>query len=139
MRFSTGFVHRRARRAYTLVEILIVVAVLGIAGALVIPSMSQTGVLRIQAAVRTLVADMTFMQADAMAFQSRRVMVFGRVARFDPDAATWQVVNGDGYTVYAPPAAPVLDEHVGGLQIAMNDTGEMRVGEPHPHRLDDPP
>lgn len=90
-------------RAYTLIELLLAIAILGIAGALVIPSMTQTGVLRVQAAVRTMVADLTFAQSDAMAFQARRVIVFGRIARFDPDAGAWVVAAGNGYTVYAPP------------------------------------
>jgi general secretion pathway protein H len=89
---------------YTLLELLIVVAVLGLAGALVIPSMTQGGILRVQSAVRTLVSDLTFMQADALAYQTRRVMVFGRVARFDVSNGIWEVVEGNGYTVYEPAA-----------------------------------
>jgi len=100
--------HRRGRRlrargAYTLIELLLIVTLLGIAGALVIPSMSSTGVLRIQATVRTLVSDMTFMQADAMAYQSRRVMVFNRVASWNTATSSWEIVEGNGYTVYAIP------------------------------------
>lgn len=91
-------------RGYTLVELLIVVAVLGLAGALVVPSMTQTHVLRIQAAVRTAVADITFMQSDALAYQSRRVMVFGRVARQNASTGEWETVPGNGYTIYGPPA-----------------------------------
>lgn len=108
---AAGGLRRAVRvRGYTLLELLIVVAVLGIAGAMVIPAMAQTGVLRIQAAVRTLVSDITFMQADAMAFQSRRVLVFGRVARFDGATQTWQTAAGQGYTIYAPPpGAATLD------------------------------
>jgi prepilin-type N-terminal cleavage/methylation domain-containing protein len=63
-------------RAFTLVEMLIVVALLGIAGAMVIPAMGSVGVLRIQAAVRNVVSDITFAQADAIAFQQRRAVVF---------------------------------------------------------------
>ncbi len=91
------------RAAYTLIELLLVVAILGLAASMVIPAMGQTGVLRIQSAVRTLVADITFAQADALAFQSRRVIVFGRVAQWDADEAAWTTVEGNGYTIYAPP------------------------------------
>jgi type II secretory pathway pseudopilin PulG len=59
-----------------LIEILVVVAVLGIAGALVIPSMGQTDVLRVQSAVRAVVADISFAQSDAIAYQQRRALVF---------------------------------------------------------------
>lgn len=101
---------RGSRRGYTLLELLIVVAVLGLAGALVIPSMTQGGILRVQAAVRTMVSDLTFMQADALAFQSRRVMVFGQVARFDSSSGTWEVVEGNGYTIFEPaPGATTVD------------------------------
>lgn len=99
-----------ARRGYTLVELLIVVAILGLAGAMVVPSMTQTHVLRIQAAVRTSVADITFMQADALAYQSRRVMVFGQVARRNAETGDWEVGPGSGYTIYAPaPGASSVD------------------------------
>lgn len=66
----------RAARGYTLVELLIVVTVLGIASAMVIPQMGSTDVLRIQAAVRTIVADINFAQSDALARQEGRALIF---------------------------------------------------------------
>lgn len=63
-------------RAYTLIEVLVVVAILGTAAALVVPSMSSAGNLRVQAAVRELVSDITFAQSDAVAYQSRRAIIF---------------------------------------------------------------
>jgi prepilin-type N-terminal cleavage/methylation domain-containing protein len=67
-------VHERC--AYTLIEILIVVVILGIAGALVIPTFGQTEILRIQAAVRTIVSDINLAQSDALARQQQRALVF---------------------------------------------------------------
>jgi prepilin-type N-terminal cleavage/methylation domain-containing protein len=64
------------QRAYTLVELLIVVTVLGIAGAMVIPTFSSTEVLRIQATVRTIVGDINYAQSDALARQQQRAIVF---------------------------------------------------------------
>jgi len=64
------------RRGYTLVEVLVVITVLGLAAAMIVPSMGSTGVLRIQAAARQLVADITFAQSDALAYQARRAIVF---------------------------------------------------------------
>jgi len=93
---------------FTLIEVLLTVVVLGIAGALVIPAMTQTGVLRVQAAVRTLVADITYVQADAIAFQSRRAIWFGKVPRWDSDAGAWAYVDGNGY-VAAEVNGPTLD------------------------------
>ena len=72
-----------ARRAFTLVELLIAVTVMGIAGALVIPSMSQVGALRGQTAVRTIVADITYAQSEALAHQRRYVIVFGQIVESD--------------------------------------------------------
>lgn len=67
---------RSFRRGYTLVEVLIVVTVMGIAGALVIPSMGGAGVLRVQAAVRAVVSDIAFAQSDSLAFQTGRAVLF---------------------------------------------------------------
>lgn len=67
---------RAANRGYTLVEVLVTVAIMGIAGSVVIPSMSGAGILRIQAGVRTVVSDIMFAQMDALAYQESRGVVF---------------------------------------------------------------
>ncbi|MFG0294083.1 MAG: Tfp pilus assembly protein FimT/FimU [Phycisphaerales bacterium JB065] len=92
---------------FTLVEVLVTIAVLSIATVLVIPSMNSTGVLRIQSAVRQTVADITFAQSDAMAYQSRRAIWFGRVP-VDPYATPWEFTEGNGYTL-AEINGPLLD------------------------------
>lgn len=95
------------RAAFTLIELLVTVAVLGIAAALVVPSMNSTNGLRVQAAVRTIIADIAFAQSDAMAYQSRRCIQFGKVAH--PSAgASYTYVTGNGYTL-AEPTGSVLD------------------------------
>jgi prepilin-type N-terminal cleavage/methylation domain-containing protein len=81
------------RDGYTLLELLIVVAILGIAGAMVIPQMGSTDVLRIQAAVRTLVSDINFIQSDALARQQARAIVF------DPPANKYTLVEVPGSTI----------------------------------------
>ncbi|MFN8817561.1 MAG: Tfp pilus assembly protein FimT/FimU [bacterium] len=94
-------------RAFTLIELLVVVALLGIAGAMVIPAMGSVGALRVQAAVRTVVSDLTFAQSDAIAFQERRAVLFdvpGQNYRLvsvvngniDPDAGTLFSPDGPG-------------------------------------------
>ena len=83
----------RTRRGYTLVEILIVVVIMGIAGALVIPSMGATDVLRVQSVVRTIVADINFAQSDGLARQEGRAIVF------DPDANSYALVEVHGSTL----------------------------------------
>lgn len=65
------------RRGYTLIEVLIVVTILGLAGALLVPYLSSKGDFDTQAAVRTLIADINFAQSDALANQGfRRVQFF---------------------------------------------------------------
>ena len=99
-------VRRSIRRGYTLVELLITVALLGLAAAVIVPQFTGTENMRVQAAVRQIIADLTFAQSDALAFQEfRRVHFFEdgsgycivRVDEtdfadeFDPDAADYIV------------------------------------------------
>lgn len=83
------------RRGYTLVEVLIVVTVLGIAGAVAAPAFSQTGVLRVQTALRSIVADISEAQADALAMQQSRAVVF------DAASTSYTIVRVPGTTVDA--------------------------------------
>lgn len=82
---------RRRARAYTLVEVLVVVVILGILGTMVVPTVSPAAELRAQSAVRTLVSDITFAQSDAMAFQRARAVYF------DVENNSYSIleVNGD--------------------------------------------
>lgn len=80
----------RQRKAYTLLEILVVVAILGIAGAMVIPSMGSTSVLQVQSSVRAVVSDITFAQSDALAYQDRRAIVF------DMDTNSYSIFDVNG-------------------------------------------
>ncbi len=77
---------RRVTRAYTLIEMLIVITVLGIAGALLVPHLVYKDSLSTQAAVRMIISDMNFAQSDALANQE-----FRRVHFYD---------NGSGYCIY---------------------------------------
>ncbi|MFK7885090.1 MAG: type II secretion system protein, partial [Phycisphaerales bacterium] len=54
---KTRIANKANRTGYTLIEVLIVVVAMGIAGAVVIPSMGGAHVLKVQAAVRSVVAD----------------------------------------------------------------------------------
>ncbi len=66
----------RNRTGYTLVEVLIVVAILGIASAMIVPHMLSAGTLGVQAAARIIVADILYAQNDAIARQGVRKVVF---------------------------------------------------------------
>jgi prepilin-type N-terminal cleavage/methylation domain-containing protein len=103
---SSRHLYRRGN-GFTLIELLVTVAVLGIAAALVVPSMNSTNGLRVQAAVRTVIADIAFAQSDAMAYQSRRAIQFNKVARAS-STSSYTYVTGNGYTL-AEPTGSVLD------------------------------
>jgi prepilin-type N-terminal cleavage/methylation domain-containing protein len=96
------FVSRGHDRAYTLIELLIVVAILGIAGALLVPQLVGRDSLAVQAAVRLLIADMSFAQSDSLAHQEYR-----RIAFFDNDD------DGlfEGYALYRITQAELSDEY----------------------------
>ena len=64
------------RRAYTLVEMIVVVAVLGIAGMLLVPNLIDRNTFAIQAASRSIVSEMIFAQSDALANQEYRRLQF---------------------------------------------------------------
>lgn len=67
---------QRLHRAYTLVELLIVVTILGIAAAIVVPAMGDAGVLRVQSAVRQVVSDINYVQSEAIAHQEPKAILF---------------------------------------------------------------
>lgn len=64
------------RRAYTLLELLIVVAVLGLAGAMLVPQLGQPDELIVQGAVRQIISDIGFAQSDGLSHQERRRVYF---------------------------------------------------------------
>lgn len=102
-------------RAFTLVELLIVVTVLGIATAMIIPSMGSVGVLRVQAAVRTIVADITQVQSEALAYQQGRAIVF------NTELNSWSVIEVNGGSLN-----PETDT-LWTTQIKGSDFGDSRI------------
>lgn len=97
---------RRGRRrfGFTLIEVLVTVIVLGIAAAMVVPTMLDTGTLSIQGAARRVVADILMAQNEAIAQRREMRLVFDpagdRYGLFDangqPVGMAWQK---DGYRV----------------------------------------
>ena len=64
-------------RGFTLVEVLTVVIILGIAAALAVPMMSNTAVTKLQGASSALVADLSYAQIESLAHsEDKRVVVF---------------------------------------------------------------
>ena len=65
------------RKGYTLIELMMVVALLGIAAGILGPQLTNLGRLETSSAARRLVADITFAQSEALAAQSfRRIHFF---------------------------------------------------------------
>ncbi len=90
--------------AYTLIELLIVVVLLGIAASMVVPKITGRDSLTIQAAARQLISDLSFAQSDALAQQEyRRVYFFPdgsgyailRVSEGDITDASWSYDAAD--------------------------------------------
>lgn len=77
----------RGSAGYTLVEVLIIVAILGITTAIIVPNMLAAGTLGVQAAARIIIADILFAQNDAIAQQRTRKVVF------DPDNESYTLVD----------------------------------------------
>jgi prepilin-type N-terminal cleavage/methylation domain-containing protein len=85
----------RRPSGYTLVEVLIVVAIVGIASAVVVPNMLAAGTLGVQAAARIIIADMLFAQNDAIAQQRNRRVVF------DTDNESYSLIDDAGVVLTA--------------------------------------
>ncbi|BAM03593.1 GspH/FimT family pseudopilin [Phycisphaera mikurensis] len=96
-----------SRGGFTLIEILIVVLIVGIAGALVVPSMLSAGTIGLQGAARLIVADLQYAQNEAVASGAVRGIEFdpaaNRYRMFDENDATidlkWMRVGGRADTV----------------------------------------
>src|SRR5687768_15113383 len=68
------------RPAFTLVEILVVVLILGIAAAAIVPQMGNRGDLKAAAAARMIMADLIYAQNRAIATQTRHYVTFDTAA-----------------------------------------------------------
>jgi len=100
--------------------VLVLVTILGIAAALVVPSMGQTHVLRVQAAVRSVVADITFAQSDALAYQR------GRAVMFDQDTNSYTLVEVTGSSL--DPVNDALYDPTGPMQRYIVSLDDPRFG-----------
>ena len=79
--------HRRGRGGFTLVEILAVVVILGIASAIIIPQIGTRDDMRVKAATRTLIADLIY--AQNLAISTGQVVY----VRFDVAANKYSLIT----------------------------------------------
>ena len=97
----------RGRRAFTLVEILCVIVILGIASALIIPQIGTRDDLKAAAAARLVISDLMYAQNLAISKQRKHYVQFtgqqytllSRNADADPLVAITHPVNKDNYVV----------------------------------------
>jgi prepilin-type N-terminal cleavage/methylation domain-containing protein len=84
---------RQFSRAFTLVEILVVVVILGIAAAVVVPQIGTQSDLRAAAAARLIMADLIYAQNRAIATQTKHYAVF------DTSAQSYRLKMASGATL----------------------------------------
>jgi len=85
----------RQAPGYTLVEVLVIVTIIGIAAAIIVPNMLSAGTLGVQAAARIIIADILYAQNDAIAQQRNRRVVF------DPDNESYSLLDDTGAVLTA--------------------------------------
>jgi len=78
------------RSGFTLIEILAVVVILGIASAVILPEMSSRNDQRVASAARTLMADLLYAQSRSIAYQTRHYVQFNAATN------SWQVMVDSG-------------------------------------------
>lgn len=103
MTAATNQLPRRSG-AFTLVEVMVVLVIIGIAAAIVVPKMLQAGTLSLEAATRMVVADLLEAQNQAVAMQSPRKVVFdltdNRYRLCDAQGNAVATLFGDGSTSF---------------------------------------
>jgi prepilin-type N-terminal cleavage/methylation domain-containing protein len=102
------------RRAFTLVEILMVVIILGIAGAIIVPQIGSRNDLRAAAAARLLISDITYAQNRAIAQQKKHYVRFVN--------QTYSVCDSIALTPIAHPLKPAQSNGLYQITFGANGT-----------------
>ena len=86
---------RTNHRAFTLIEVLVVVVIIGIAAGIVVPQILNSGSLTIQGASRHVIADLLVAQNEAIARAQRRFVIF------DVANESYRITDQDQVTITA--------------------------------------
>lgn len=87
---------RRARRGFTLVEILVVLVIIGIAAAMVVPRLGNTGDIQASSAARAAVANLQYAQNEAIVRQAPITVAF------DIDQESYELRDNGGTPLEHP-------------------------------------
>ena len=101
------------RRGFTVVEILIVVTIIGIMSAVILPQLGASDDLKLSAAARSLMADLSYARMLAISTQQKQYVQFTQ--------QQYSVLHGDGGTGMSPTTQPVY----GGDYTVVFGTGTM--------------
>jgi prepilin-type N-terminal cleavage/methylation domain-containing protein len=114
---------RRTPRAFTLVEILAVVVILGIAAAMVIPQMGSRDDLKAKAVARMVVADLLYAQNMSISTQTPHYV------RFDSNTAA-VAANRNSYRVITAPTSTNTTDYGTRVKhpVTKDDAFVVRVG-----------
>jgi len=85
--------------AFTLVEILVVVVILGIAGAIIVPQIGTRDDRKVEAAARVIIADLIYAQNLAITQQSNHYVMF----QLSPPPVKYSLVRSTDMTVVEHP------------------------------------
>ena len=103
---------------------LILIILLGLSAAIVIPSMKNTGSLRVQGALRMIVADLALAQSDAVAFQQGRAIVFN----YQGDPARYAVATVVGNSIDTTAGGLIAERKFGGSKFGFATLSNSTVG-----------
>ncbi len=103
----------RKVRGYTLIELIFVIALLGLATAILIPYLVNQNSMTVQAAVRRVISDLSFAQSDALAHQEYRRVHFYQDGR---GYCLYRVYDDDGTfdSPFDPGTADYINDPMGG-------------------------
>ncbi len=84
------------RHGFTMIEMVVVMAILAIAAAIVVPMMSSAGTMQLRAAVNMVAADLEYAKSMSISRGQRYSVVF------DKNNETYRIVDDSGTTIQHP-------------------------------------